>query len=121
MLFAVAALALSLVAGSAADVTGKWEGKISGVSTDGSKNEDTALLILKQKDTTITGTIGGSETDQHPITSGTIAGNKITIQAKHAANDREFRLELTVEGDEIKGTLTSGERKADLVAKKRKE
>jgi hypothetical protein len=30
------------------------------------------------------------------------------------------RLELTVEGDEIKGTLTSGERKADGVAKKRK-
>ena len=50
-----------------------------------------------------------------------IEGNKITIQAKHTTNDREFRLELTVEGDEIKGTLTSGERKADLVAKKRKE
>ena len=121
MLFAVAALSLFLVAGPAADVTGKWEGKISGVRGDGSKHEDTALLILKQKDTTITGTIGGSETDQHPITSGTIDGNKITIQATSTTNDRQFRLELTVEGDEIKGTMTSGERKADLVAKKRKE
>ncbi len=121
MLFAVAALSLSLVAGSAADVTGKWDGKISGVREDGSKSEDTALLILTQKDTTITGTIGGSETDQHPITSGTIEGSKITIQAKHTTNDREYRLELTIEGDEIKGTLTSGDRKAELVAKKRKE
>jgi hypothetical protein len=121
MLFAVAALALSVVAGSVADVTGTWEGKISGTRPDGSKHEDTALLMLKQKDTEISGTIGGGENDQHPITKGTIDGNKIVILATNVNKTREYRLELTVEGDEIKGKLTMGERQADLVVKRRKQ
>ena len=111
MLVALAALILSLVTGPAADVTGKWDGTI---------NEDPALLILTQKDKTITGSVGGSETDQHPIVSGSIDGNKITILAKNANNDREYKLELTVEGDEMKGKLSSGDRAAELIAKKRK-
>jgi hypothetical protein len=121
MLFAVAALALAVVTGSAADVSGKWDGKITGERPDGSKAEDTALLILTQKDATISGTIGGGENDQHAITKGTIDGNKVLILATNARNGREFRLELTVEGDEMKGKLMSGDRQADLVAKKRKE
>jgi hypothetical protein len=123
MLFAVAALSLSLVAGSAADVTGKWDGKLTGTRSDGSKTEDTALLILTQKDTAITGSIGGSETDQHAITKGTIDGNKVVIVATHATSGREFRLELTVEGagDEMKGTIGAGERRGEIVVKKRKE
>ncbi|HEY7500431.1 MAG TPA: hypothetical protein VH740_18055 [Vicinamibacterales bacterium] len=121
MLFAVAALALSLSAAPAADVTGKWDGTISGTRPDGSKAEDTALLILKQKDTTITGSIGGNENDQHEITKGTIEGNKIVIVAMNQRNSREYRLELTLDGDEVKGTLSMGERRADLVAKRRKE
>ena len=121
MLFAVAGLLLTLAAGSAADITGKWEGKLTGQRPDGSTQEDTALLILGQKDKVITGTIGGSENDQHPITSGTIEGNKVTILAKHLERDREFRLELTVENDVMKGTLTSGDRRAEIVVKRRKE
>ena len=121
MFLTVMGLSLALVTGSAADITGKWEGKITGERPDGTKSEDTALLILIQKDSTITGTVGGSETDQHPITSGTIAGNKVTILAKNAKNDREYRVELTVDGDAMKGTLTSGERRGELVVKKRKE
>lgn len=125
MLFAVAGLALALVAGTvagtAADVKGKWEGTLVGERSDGTTSEDTALLILDQKDSTITGTVGGNEGDQHPITSGKIDGNKVSLQARHAVNGREYQLELTVEGDEMKGTLTSGERKAQLSVKKRKE
>jgi hypothetical protein len=120
MLFAIIGLSLTLL-GSAADVKGKWDGKITGQRPDGTTAEDTALLILDQKGTTITGTVGGNETDQHPITSGTIEGNKVTIQAKNLKNEREIRLELVVDGDAMKGTLTIGERKGQLVAKKRKE
>ena len=87
MLFAVAGLSLALVMGSAADVKGKWDGKI-GRGPDGTTSEDTALLILDQKDSTITGTVGGSESDQHPITSGTIADNKVTLVAKNTRNGR---------------------------------
>jgi hypothetical protein len=121
MLFAMAALSLFLAVTPAADVTGNWEGKISGTREDGSKTEDTALLMLKQKGATITGTIGGNENDQHPITKGTIEGNKISIVAANSRNGREMQLDMTVDGDELKGTLRIGERKADLLAKRRKE
>jgi hypothetical protein len=121
MVLAVAGLVLALGAGSAADVKGKWEGTITGQRSDGTTNEDTALMILDQKDTAVTGTVGGSESDQHPITSGIIEGNKVTLLAKHTQNGREYRIELTVEGDEMKGSLTSGDRQAQVVVKKRKE
>jgi hypothetical protein len=121
MLFTVVGLALALATGSAADIKGKWEGKIIGERPDGTKSEDTALLILDQKGATLTGSVGGSETDQHPITSGTIEGNKVTIVAKHEKNGREYHLELTLEGDTMKGTLTSGERRGELLVKRRKE
>jgi hypothetical protein len=121
MLFAVVALSLSLVSGAAADVTGKWDGKISGTTSDGSKREDTALLVLKQNGNEISGSIGGSETDQHSITKGTIDGDKITIIATNANNNREYRLDLTLKGNDMTGTLSMGERKADIALTKRKE
>lgn len=120
MMLVVTGLLLALSVGSAADVKGKWEGKITGQRPDGTTNEDSALLILDQKDAVITGTVGGSETDQHPITSGTIEGNKVSLTATHLSKEREFKIELTVEGDEMKGTLASGERRAQLVLKRRK-
>jgi hypothetical protein len=121
MLFAVAGLSLALVVGSAADVKGKWDGKITGQRPDGTTSEDTALLILDQKDSTITGTVGGNESDQHPITGGTIDGNKVTLVAKNTKNGRELQLELTIEADQMQGTITSGERRGQLVVKRRKE
>jgi hypothetical protein len=119
MVLATAGLLLTLAV-APADVTGKWDGTLTGQREDGSKNEDTALMILEQKDTTITGTVGGSETDQHPITSGKIDGNKITLEAK-TASGREFHIELTLENDELKGTIVTGARRAELQLRKRKE
>ena len=72
MLFTVVGLSFVLVTGSAADITGKWEGKIVGERPT-ARNPRTRRSDLVQKDSTVTGTVGGSETDQHPITSGTIA------------------------------------------------
>ena len=94
---------------------------MTGQREDGSAAEDTVLLILDQKDATVTGTIGGNESDQHPITSGTIEGSKVIIVARHATNEREFRLELTLSEDGLKGMLFTGTRKGQIVAKKRKE
>jgi hypothetical protein len=121
MLFAVAGLALALVMGSAADVKGKWDGKITGQRPDGTTSEDTALLILDQKDATITGTVGGNESDQHPIISGAIDGSKVSLVAKNTRNGRELKLELTIDADDMKGTVTMGERQGQIVVKKRKE
>ena len=120
MLIALASLLLTLTAEVPVDVSGKWDGTVTAQRQDGSTNEDSALVILTQKDGTITGTVGGGESDQHPITSGKIEGNKVTLLAKHTENGREFRIELTVENDEMKGTVVSGERRGEVVLKRRK-
>lgn len=120
MVVAMTALLAVMMAAPTADVKGKWDGKLTRQSDDGTTREDVVLLILEQKDTTVTGTAGGNESDQHPITSGTIEGNKVTIAAT-TANGREYLLELTLENDELKGTVKSGDREGKLQAKKRKE
>ena len=121
MLIAAAGLMLTLTVGAPVDVSGKWEGKVTSQREDGTVNENSALLILTQKEGAITGTVGGDEADQHPITSGTIDGDKVTLLAKHSENGREFRIELTVANDEMKGTVASGERRGQLAVKRRKE
>jgi len=124
MMLAIATILLStLIAAPApapADVTGKWEGSLTAAREDGSKHEDTVLLILSQKDNTITGTVGGAENDQHAITTGTIDGDKVILTAKHATNGREYRLELKLENEELNGTVTAGEMRAEVRTKRRK-
>jgi hypothetical protein len=110
---------LATLSAAPADVTGKWAGTITGISDDGSTREDGAVLILTQKDKTVTGSVGGSETDQHNITAGTITDNKVTINAA-TPNGREVKLDLTVEGEEMKGTLMIGERTAKILVKRTK-
>lgn len=119
-MLAIATILLSMLTAAPADVTGKWEGQLTATRPDGSASEDTVLLILTQKDGTITGTIGGSESDQHPISSGTIDGDKVVIAARHATNGREYRLELTLQNDELNGTVTVGDRRAEVRTKRRK-
>ena len=121
MVFVAVALSLALAVQAPIDVTGKWDGEITGERADGTMNQDSALLILTQKDRTITGTAGGDESDRNPITSGTIDGNKISLVVMHERNKREFKIELTVEGDEMKGTVVAGERRSQIALKKRKE
>ena len=121
MVFVAMALSLALAVQAPIDVTGKWDGEITGERADGTTNQDSALLILTQKDRTITGTAGGDESDRNPITSGTIDGNKINLMVMHERNKREFKIELTVEGDEMKGTIVAGERRGQIVLRKRKE
>jgi hypothetical protein len=120
MLLAVAGLLLALTGGIQTDVKGRWEVTLSGQRPDGTAIEDPALVILEQKGTTLTGSVGRDDNDRHPITSGTIEGNKVTLLAKHAVNEREYRVELTVANDEMKGTVSSGEMRANLLLKRKK-
>jgi hypothetical protein len=120
MVLVVASLLLTLIQPAAAGVTGKWDGTVTAQREDGSTSEDTTLFILEQKDTTVTGTVGGNESDQFPLSSGTIEGNKLTFVAKRQ-DGREFKAELTLEKDELKGTVLSGERRATVHARRRKE
>ena len=120
MIFAVASLLLTLVQATPANVKGTWEGTLVGLSDDGRPKEETALLILDQKEVTVTGTVGGNQEDQFPITSGTVEGNKITLVAKKESG-REFRVELTLEDGQLKGTVAAGERTGKLQVRRRKE
>jgi hypothetical protein len=118
MMLAIATILLSVLSPAPADVSGRWEGNLTATRSDGSKNEDSVLLILSQKDGKITGTIGGGENDQHPITTGTIDGDKVVIAATHATNGREYRLELTLQNEELNGTVTAGEMRAEVRTKR---
>ena len=120
MVFVAMALSLALAVQAPIDVTGKWDGEITGQRADGTTNQDSALLILMQKDRTITGTAGGDDSDRNPIASGTIDGDTISLVVMHERNKREFKVELTVEGDEMKGTIVAGERRGQIALKRRK-
>jgi hypothetical protein len=120
MTLTVLALLAALVA-APANIKGTWDGTLTSQRPDGTTSETPTLFVLDQKDGTVTGTIGGNETDQHPITSGSIDGDKVVIDAKHTNNGREFHLELTIENDEMKGTVRSGDRTGQLTVKRRKE
>ena len=121
MMLAIATILLSALTAVPAEVTGKWDGRLTATRSDGTTHEDTVLLILTQKGSAITGSVGGGENDQHPVTSGTVEGDKVTILAKHVNGDREFRLELTLKGEELSGTMNAGDRRAELRTKRRKE
>ena len=119
MILAAMTLLIGLVA-APADVSGKWDGKLIFQRDDGSAREEAALLILTQKGNTVTGSVGEDESDRHPITSGTIDGDKVVLTAKNASDGREYHIELTLTGEELKGTVSSGESKVQLEARRRK-
>ena len=119
MLFAMTLLLAGIVSG-AADITGKWEGTVVVQREDGSSDRDSVLMILTQKDATVTGTVGGRDEEQFPITKGSIEGSKLTFQATNPNNGREYFVELLVDGDEMKGVVTMGQGKAELQVKKMK-
>jgi hypothetical protein len=75
------------------DVSGKWSGTFNMTGPDGDK-DGTALLMLKQSGTDITGTVGPSEDEQFPIQKGTIEGNKITLEADHGGHTMKIDLVL---------------------------
>ena len=121
MTFALAGMLVVALAGApGVDVTGKWSGTLTAQRDDGTKHEDTALLILTQKGTTITGTAGGHENDRHPISKGSIDGNKIALEVT-LKNGRLMTFALSVENEDMKGTINTGERSAQIVLKKQKE
>ncbi len=82
------------------DVTGKWSGSFNMTGPDGDK-EGTALLILKQSGTEITGTVGPSEDEQFTIQKGKIEGDKITLEADH--NGHTMKIDLVLADNRITG------------------
>jgi hypothetical protein len=96
------AFALFAMTAMAADVTGKWSGTFSPEGQDPSG----AFVVLKQSGTTLTGTAGPDEGQQWPLANGKIQGNKITGEVT-SPEGMIFKLDLVVEGDQIKGDVNA--------------
>jgi len=103
----IAMVALAALA-FAADLTGQWTGSFDMTAADGSANPSTAYLDLKVSGSTVTGTIGPSQEQQHPIKNGKLDGKKLTFEIggdDHPA----IKFDLVYEGDTIKGTAIQAE------------
>jgi len=98
-LFVLAALACAAIAD--VDVTGKWSGSFNMTGPNGETKDGTALLMLKQSGTDITGTVGPSEDEQFAIQKGKIEGDKITLEADHGGHT--MKIDLVLAADRITG------------------
>ena len=98
-LFVLAALACAAIAD--VDVTGKWSGSFNMTGPNGETKDGTALLMLKQSGTDITGSVGPNEDEQFVIQKGKIEGDKITLEADHGGNT--MKIDLVLAADRITG------------------
>ena len=99
--FAFIVSAVSLVA---ADVTGKWRGSLEFTNDNGEIRKGTAFMDLKQSGSAVTGTAGPNESEPHQLRNGKFENNKLTFTVM--ADDSDMKVELTLEGDEMKGQVT---------------
>ena len=90
-----------------ANVTGKWSGSFNITHPNGETENSTALLVLKQTGTGITGSVGPDEERQLPIQKGKIEGDKITLEADNQGRTITFALVLSA--DRIKGEASMAE------------
>lgn len=82
----------------AADITGKWTGKIE--TPNGSRDVN---IAFKAAGATLTGTVSGRNGDT-PIENGKIDGDNISFTVTRKFNDQEMKTNYTgkIEGDSIK-------------------
>jgi hypothetical protein len=98
--------ALCVMAAAAADITGKWTGTFALTRPDGETRDTTALLVLKQTGSEVTGTVGPNEGEQHAITKGSIEGDKIALLVE--GDGRVIKFDLVLASDKISGNVDIG-------------
>jgi hypothetical protein len=84
----------------AADPSGKWSGTLQ--PTDGGEPHP-AYIILKADGNKLSGSGGPDETEQHPIESGRVEGDRLIFVVP--AGERTLYFDLKIKGDEIEGDL----------------
>jgi len=98
-------IALTAAALLGADATGTWNGSLITPSDDGGEKEGPALVVLKQNGSSLTGTAGPSEDEQHTISNGKAENGTLTFELVRGGGG-VMKFSLKHEGDEIKGTVT---------------
>jgi opacity protein-like surface antigen len=101
-IFLAAALATSALAD---DLSGKWSGTFTQTGADGQSQSGSAYLVLKQSGKEVTGTGGGSESEQWPFEKARFESNEFTGQV-HDSDGMTYALDLTLQGDHLKGDVT---------------
>ena len=113
--FVIAVGVIGRAQDKAASVAGNWE-----VTQQGRNGAVTQTLTLEQMGGTLTGTIKGQNGDT-PV-NGTIEGNNVTLTIKRTTQNGEVTQEYkgTVEGDSMKGMVTTGQRSGEWSATRSK-
>jgi hypothetical protein len=93
----LALLALTAAALLAADATGTWKGTFAIAGGD----SGTAHMVLKQSGASLTGSVGPSADEQHPILNGKAENGKLTFEISFGEVNAKFA--LNQEGDAMKG------------------
>ena len=90
-------LLLTALAAFATDVTGTWRGTL----TPDGRQPISAVLVLRQEGSTVTGTAGESEEDRQPISHGTIKDDVVTFEL--AVGESSMKFDLKLNGDDLTG------------------
>lgn len=100
----------------AADVDGKWTGKIPGF--DG--NDITINYTFKAEGNTLTGSTTGPDGNQIPIKNGKIEGNNISFSISFDFGGQEMKIDYkgVVSADQIKLTFDMMGQPAEIVLKR---
>lgn len=103
MLLCLCSLLFVAAAGLMADVdvAGKWTGSFVMDSGGGDPHDSTALLILKQEGSTVTGTVGPNENEQWPIKNGKVEGEKVTLEVQ--TDGPLITFSLVLDGEHLRG------------------
>jgi hypothetical protein len=96
---------LALVAVADTNVTGRWTGTFHLLTRDGQTKDSTAVLVLQQTGTEITGTVGPNEDEQHAITKGKIDGDKIALES--ADGGLSIKFDMTLVADRLTGDVNA--------------
>ena len=102
--FLVLAALISFAVAADIDVSGKWSGSFNATGQNGEIKETTAVMLLKQSGTDISGTVGPSDDAQFAIQKGKIEGDKITLEADH--DGHTIRFDLVLADNRISGDVS---------------
>lgn len=98
-------VATSALGAQTANVAGRWSGAFDTVHAGGSVERGSALLLLKQDGTTVSGTAGDSEAHQSPIANGVVDGEHVRFDL--VVNPQmTAKFDLVVDGDHLHGSAT---------------
>jgi hypothetical protein len=110
----IALVLLVIPVAAAEDFTGKWSGSFNTVRPDGSADNDTIVMDVKQKGTDLTGTAGPSGEKQWPL-KGTVNGNKLTFEVQ--SDGPLVKFSLTFADGHLKGDANAEAEGQKLQAK----